>query len=60
MSGGNARNTLLLKVNLVLIERVVHVTRTAIGECRVELTSFREGQLVNAIYEEMVTTVRSN
>lgn len=55
MSGGNARNALLLKVNLVLIERVVHATRTVIGEYRVEPTPFREGQLVSAIYEEMVT-----
>lgn len=28
MSGGNAQKTLLLRVNLTLIERVVHATRT--------------------------------
>ncbi|WFS69583.1 hypothetical protein CFBP4996_26280 (plasmid) [Agrobacterium leguminum] len=55
MSGTNAKNTLLLKSNLVLIERVVHATRTVIRDYRVELTPFREGQLVSAVYEEMVT-----
>lgn len=54
MSGGNAQKTLLLRVNLTLIERVVHATRTVLREYRVELTPFREGQLVSAIYEEMV------
>lgn len=55
MFGGNAQNTMLQKLNLVLIERVVHATRTVIIEYRVELTPFREGQLVSAIYEEIVT-----
>ncbi|WP_157813701.1 hypothetical protein [Sinorhizobium meliloti] len=55
MSGSNAQNTLLLKSNLALIKRVVHATRTVIREYHLELTPFREGQLVSAVYEEMVT-----
>ncbi|MFC0808931.1 hypothetical protein ACFHWW_26410 [Ensifer sp. P24N7] len=45
---------MLLKSNLVLIERVVHATRTVLREYRLEVTPFREGQLVSAVYEEIV------